>query len=121
MKVTAESAIKELNKLAGQFPDVPVGDAWSMGAVTTLHVVDIVNLLNNQKAEIERLKECTTNTINTSIEFGLDKENQIKKAKSEAVKEFAERLIDIAVGNWEHKVDVATIDNRVKEMVGDSE
>ena len=43
----------------------------------------------------------------------------LEQIKSEAVRELAERLIDIAVGNWEHKVDVATIEQLKKEMVGD--
>ena len=42
--------------------------------------------------EVERLQEVTTNTVNSSIRFGLDKKQEIRKAKSEAYKEFAERL-----------------------------
>jgi len=64
-----------------------------------------------QKAEIERLKaeaNCADGYADALVE----------RAKTEAIKEFAEKLIDIAVGNWEHKVDVGTIDNLVKEMVG---
>ena len=45
-----------------------------------------------REAEIERLQEVTTNTVNSSIRFGLDKEQEIRKAKSEAYKEFAEKF-----------------------------
>lgn len=49
-------------------------------------------VIGYREAEIKRLQEVTTNTVNSSIRFGLDKEQEIRKAKSEAYKEFAERL-----------------------------
>lgn len=76
MKVTAESAIKEykrieaelfaqkftvedakrmFEKLSEAFADKSVGDMWSLGFLTTMRVTDILDLLNSQKAEIERL------------------------------------------------------------------
>ena len=64
------------------------------------------------EAEVERLKGYNENllTANTALS------NELLEAKSEAYREFAERLVDIAVGNWCHKVDVATITNTLKEL-----
>lgn len=55
-------------------------------------LVSADEVIGFREAEIERLQEVTTNTVNSSIRFGLDKEQEIRKAKSEAYKEFAERL-----------------------------
>ena len=69
---------------------------------------DALALINRQKAEIERLKgEVVTNNIM--------KATRIKKeAKSEAIKEFAERLKE-RNKPWLH-VHLEDIDNLVKEM-----
>ncbi len=100
-----------------------------------------VNLINRQKAEIDELKsdlrlktndynylkaECekiqkvssdrTDRLINTVV--------NLKNARSEAIKEFAERLkkktypFPCAIG-VENAVSIRTIDDLVKEMVGD--
>ena len=90
-------------------------------------ILDYINRLKakakEQQEEIERLKAVADAELDTIHDMGEDYERVleeepilIQKAKVEAIKEFAERLIDIAVGNWEHKIDVATIDNLVKEM-----
>ena len=68
--------------------------------------------LAEKDAEIERLKAEIRNTDN--ILYSLDR--PLAQIKSEAYREFAERLIDVAVGNWKHKVNVATIDNTLKEL-----
>ena len=77
-----------------------------------------LDLINRKDAEIERLKEVTTNTINSSIEFGLDKGKEIQKAKSEAYKEFAERLKEKAMQkfDWNEYIEVEDIDNLLKEL-----
>ena len=79
---------------------------------------DALDLINRQKAEIERLRGST-------IVNNIMKSQRIKReAKAEAVKEFAERLKEKAItyytiiGHW---VSVKDIDNLVKEMVGDKE
>ena len=79
---------------------------------------DALDLINRQEAEIERLKEknrlacqCTPKAI--------------RRAKSEAIKEFAERIdkilcLQISPSKrlfWKIKED---IDNLVKEMVGEN-
>ena len=85
-------------------------------------VKDIISMYSRQKAEIERLTEAGKEAVScfTRMETLYKiKCKELEVAKAEARKEFAERLIDIAVGNWEHKVDVATIDNLLKEMAGE--
>ena len=76
---------------------------------------DILDLINRQKAEIERLE---TNCLSMAQTMP----NMAKAERAEAVKEFAERLKEKAWhGMWEtiNHVDVDEIDNLVKEMVGD--
>ena len=79
------------------------------------HLKNALSLINRQKAEIERLKDSYM-ALNSTIE------QAILKAKSEAVKEFAERLKVYASFNeeWgEAAVLCHEIDNLVKEMVGE--
>ncbi len=79
---------------------------------------DIFDLAARQKAEIERLKSPSEMQIEVSEKL----ENTIK---AEAIKEFAERLKDgetyeiTYCGSVYNVVDIDTIDNLVKEMVGD--
>ena len=80
--------------------------------------MDLIDLIDRQQAEIDGLRAdlkrvcaerdariCTSNFI-----------------KSEAVKEFAERLKEKAMQkfDWNEYVEVEEIDNIVKEMVGDN-
>ena len=96
---------------------------------------DILDLINRQKAEIERLqeyykmyydrmreiKELQDEVEHSSYKISLFDET-IKTAKSEAIKEFAERLKGHAEPQypWLYTVDVDFIDNLVKEMVGEN-
>lgn len=96
---------------------------------------DILHLINRQKAEIERLqeyykmyydrmreiKELQDEVEHSSYKISLFDET-IKTAKSEAIKEFAERLKGHAEPQypWLYTVDVDFIDNLVKEMVGEN-
>ena len=75
---------------------------------------EAIDLINRQKAEIERFEECAS------------REMLYEKVKSEAIKEFAERLKATAISNWKTKdghylyeISDDFIDNLVKEMVGD--
>ena len=74
---------------------------------------DALDLINRQKAEIERLKERN------------DELNALNKIASiEAIKEFWENLKTTSIqGFWDitSYVDVDDGDNLVKEMVGDSD
>ena len=119
-KFTDEEVIKALevcvdNSSCKECPINP--NHGNYGYCTNLALTYALDLIKRQKAEIELLKEATTNTINTSIEFGLDKEGQIKKAKVEAVKEFAERLCADRVSN-DPVVIAATC--MLKEMTGEA-
>ena len=85
---------------------------------------DVFDLINRQKAEIEKLKRGVTFTF-TIEDFESIKETIISnidnKIKSEAIKEFAERLkrysfVDNLSLNGKETVYVADIDNIIKEM-----
>lgn len=80
---------------------------------------DALDLINRQQAEIEQWKE----EANRYQNLYCMSEDDIGKAKSEAVKEFAERLKDKSLTKWDYHdaVDIEEIDNLVKEMVGDTE
>ena len=78
-----------------------------------------LDLINRQKAEIEKLKGSTI--VNNIMESQRIK----REAKAEAVKEFAEKLKEKSFqsfGNYgitRDVVEVCDIDNLVKEMVGE--
>ena len=75
-----------------------------------------LDLINRQKAEIERLKGSTI--VNNIMQIQRVK----REVKAEAYNEFAERLKEMATqGFWETDayVGVDQIDNLVKEMVSD--
>ena len=73
---------------------------------------DALDLINRQKAEIERLQTEKDNLIKT-----------YKECMTEAIKEFAERLKadKFAHKNFGELVAVEDIDNLVNEMVGEQE
>ena len=79
------------------------------------NIVSLEKIAYEQQAEIERLKaeaNCADGYADALVE----------RTKTEAIKEFAERLKEKAwIGMWEsvEHVDVDDIDNLVKEMVGD--
>lgn len=89
-----------------------------------------LNLINRQKAEIERLKKENTilsKNADTAFQDGLDENRDLFKKevepeiRNEAIKEFAERLkrysfVDNLSLNGKETVYVADIDNLVKEM-----
>lgn len=100
---------------------------------------DIVDLINRQQeekktmqahidclnAEIERLQQETKHTNDLRLEIFENKSAWERLARAEAIKEVAERLKDkasfIGLDGREKLdlVDTKTIDNLVKEMVGD--
>ena len=139
MKLTDELVIKALEccksfddlRACYKCPALENGDCSNGKVYISNFILDkALDLINRQKAEIEELKEVTTNTINTSIEFGLDKENQINTAKAEAIKEFWSKRkthtrkmksSDFGGEFWDKAVLVEDGDNLVKEMVGDTE
>lgn len=82
---------------------------------------DALDLINRQKAEIERLKE--------GIKFERERvdniPNLLQQSKSEAVREFAERVNQLTTSYWFDNINKEHIDyivkEIVKEMVGDAE
>ena len=76
-----------------------------------------LDLINHQKAEIDSLR-ADLKRVCAERDAHICTNNFIK---SEAVKEFAERLKLKALTKWDYQdaVDVEDIDNLVKEMVGD--
>ena len=90
-----------------------------------------IDLINRQKAEIERLEKALADS-NKYLEEGIALAKQtpdmVISAVTEVVKEFAERLkahtrkmssSDFSGEFWDKAVLVSDIDNLVKEMVGE--
>ena len=88
-----------------------------------------LDLINRQKAEIERLEalsESLGNDVDVKLEYIHKLEERINTAKAEAIKEFAERLkknaqkfTEYDEGGWGctvYAVKVEDIDNTVEEM-----
>lgn len=76
-----------------------------------------LDLINRQKAEIEKLKG---STIVSNI---MESQKIKREAKAEAYKEFAERLkiYSCRLKDGHDMVDTICIDNLLKEMVGEEE
>lgn len=88
---------------------------------------DSLDLINRQKAEIERLREETAELIDDRYATQLlchliKKEDDTRNVRSDAIKEFAERLkiYSCRLKDGHDMVDVICIDNLVKEMAGDN-
>ena len=86
---------------------------------------NVLDLINRQKAEIEKLKALAENGA-SAIDTNNRLVQKFAEIKSEAVKEFAERLKEKsfkAIRNYgltKDVVEVCDIDNLVKEMVGEN-
>jgi L-lactate utilization protein LutB len=91
-----------------------------------------VEIINSKNAEIERLQKESIGKCEMAIAMRNDNNLDVNcnycidKAKSEAVKEFAERLKESKYqsSDWSHGehpyvVEVSDIDNLVEEMVGE--
>lgn len=88
-----------------------------------------LDLINRQKAEIERLKECPKciyeydgNTTEYCIQGPCSNFKTVEQIKSEAYKEFAEHLKERWSNNYYDSPDVdfdEFVDNLLKEMVGE--
>ncbi len=113
---------------------------------STLMLNAVSNLIDRQKAEIERLTDLSDqlgNDVDIKLNYIYDLEEKIKTAKSEAIKEFAKRLKsrvnDLEFRTKTHRKTVPTkfcddnanwvmhecvpeeIDNLVKEVTEESE
>lgn len=83
----------------------------------------VYNLIDRQNAEIERLQNHIKNSFDGLLKQY--EESVIKTAKSEAVREFAERVNQLTTSYWFDNINKEHIDyivkEIVKEMVGDEE
>ena len=88
-----------------------------------------LDLINRQKAEIERLKECPKciyeydgNTTEYCIQGPCSNFKTAEQVRAEAYKEFAEHLKEMWSNNYYDSPDVdfdEFVDNLLKEMVGE--
>ena len=88
-----------------------------------------LDLINRQKAEIERLKECPKciyeydgNTTEYCIQGPCSNFKTVEQIKSEAYREFAEHLKEMWSNNYYDSPDVdfdEFVDNLLKEMEGE--
>jgi hypothetical protein len=104
-KLTDNEIIKVLEHFKSYFLRRKTADTdW------TTTIGDVLDLINSQKAEIERLK------AEAQMADGYADALE-ERAKSEAIKEFAERLKDYLKEHaW---IWCSEVDNLVKEMVGE--
>lgn len=105
--------------------DCPYSDDYTN--CNTRIAKDVLDIINRQKAEVERLREETAELIDDRYATQLlchliKKEDDTRNVRSDAIKEFAERLKGHAEPQypWLYTVDVDFIDNLVKEMVGEN-
>lgn len=82
-------------------------------------IKDALDLINHQQAEIERLNKQNETLhkryLNKHTAY-CELEEELEETKSEAIKEFAERLKNLI--RFSNQPDRHYIDNLVKEMVG---
>lgn len=118
-------------------------DEYCEGVIFIEIIKDALDLINRLQAEVERLKSDVSvskdayMSMKDRYEYEKEKVEKakqkcigiakaLKTAKAEAYKEFADRLKEKSkqgkgyLGNVYHSVDVAEIDNLLKEMVGDN-
>ena len=94
---------------------------------------ECLDLINRQKAEIERLKECPKcvyeydgEVMEFCVQGPCPNFKSVEQIKAEAYKEFAEKLkfaaISCSIGGRYYKIFTKRdIDNFLKEMVGEKE
>ena len=110
--------------------DCPLGDLGGIDKCMHTLLLNALDLINRQKAEIEQLRNQTPDCRQTTENQAKAKEIiNVAQIKSESIKEFAGRLkksafdCDVSFGygreHYTEAVAVIEIDNLVKEMVGD--
>ena len=93
--------------------DSPIGEHWGV-LISKAKVRSALDLINRQKAEIERLED--------DNQFLQDRRfKELSEVRDIAIKEFAERL-KAEIKDSTHMIGIfAEIDNLVKETVGERE
>ena len=85
-------------------------------------ILELIDIINRQKAEIERLKK----EVSVARDAYISIQDRYEHTKTEAYKEFAERLNEKAqiadcFDSYNMVVGTHFIDNLLKEMVGEKE
>ena len=111
--MTDNEIIKALNEADG-LEHICINCMDNKGKSTTVKVIDIVDLINHQQAEIERLQSRLKKERHQFADLG----KMYSEIRAEAIKEFAERLKE-KNGIYNSFAIEYIIDNLVKEMVGD--
>ena len=111
-KLTDEQIIKALECLHKRILHSKFAEDVTEKEIMAL--VEVADLINRQKAEIETLK-----TNNTSLCVTLQSRARVERA--EAIKAFAERLKEkfVSRNTLQNAMVHAKVDNLVKEMVGE--
>ena len=108
----------------GMCSDCPYSDDYTN--CNTRIAKDVLDIINRQKAEVERLREETAELIDDRYATQLlchliKKEDDTRNVRSDAIKEFADRLISVSHPYADTQmVFEIQIKNLVKEMVGDN-
>ena len=80
----------------------------------------VLDLINRQKADIERLRAKVETRTQEKLALGRIYTQKLKTVKYEAYKEFAERLKKETLSDKGYgRLQQGTIDNLLKEMVGE--
>ena len=128
-KLTDEEIIKALECCSEPFNECAGCPLYDDYPSCEIHIIE---LINRQKAEIEKLKECPKcvyeydgEMTEYCIQGPCPNFKTFEQIKSEAYKEFAERLKEKSFktirnyGLTKDVVEVCDIDNLLKEMVGE--
>ena len=106
--MTDNEIVKALEKALTDV-DAPIGEHWGCGFLTTKTIKDTLDLINRQKAEIERLEK---NSILRGLRVVNKERNNIK---AEVIKDFAEEVEKRCVAGGIYPAFVRATIKRVKE------
>lgn len=133
-KLSYEELIKALQCCANTIETNMCGECpaakYKAGKCDALVKLQAAEMLEDLKAENERLQQETKNTNGLRLEIFENKSVWERLARAEAIKEFAERLknecsfeTDVSLGYgrpcYEDAIPIIAIDNLLKEVVGE--
>ena len=100
-----------------------IDDYFCNKAQICIDALDLINRLQAENERLESLSERLGVSVNWKADYIYELEDNLKTAKAEAYKEFAERLKEKAkphyFDNCNFAVPIDDIDNLLKEMVGE--
>ena len=112
IKALRECANNGYNENCGSCKNCPYLEmAYLPEECMTMLAKDALDLINRQKAEIERLQS----VVDSFTDIG----KMYSEIKAEAYKEFAERLKEKGKSSLGNQFVISWIDNLLKEMVGE--